>query len=58
MEANHVQDRQVPALETLVTRLVEEARAKAIGYALWAAGDLFTLMLLSSVLGGTVVALA
>jgi hypothetical protein len=50
--------KRVEAMETLLTRLVEEARTKAIGYALWAAVGLFALMFLSSVLGGTVVALA
>ena len=50
--------KRVETLETLLTKLVEEAGAKAVGYALWAAAGLFALMFLSSVLGGTVVALA
>lgn len=49
--------KRVEAMETLLTRLVEEARAKAIGYAMWLAVGLFALMFVSSVLGGTVVAL-
>jgi hypothetical protein len=50
--------KRVETMEVLLTRLVEEARAKAIGYAVWAAVGLFALMFVSSVLGGTVVALA
>lgn len=50
--------RRVEAMETLIRGLVEEARARAIGYAVWAAVGLFALMFVSSVLGGTVVALA
>lgn len=49
--------KRVEAMETLLTGLVEEARAKAIGYAVWMAVGLFALMFVSSVLGGTVVAL-
>ena len=49
--------KRVESMETLLTRLVEEARTKAIGYAVWAAVGLFALMFVSSVLGGTVVAL-
>lgn len=50
--------KRVEAMDTRLTTLVEEARAKAIGYAVWAAVGLFALMFVSSVLGGTVVALA
>ena len=50
--------KRVEAMETLLTGLVEEARAKAIGYAVWLAVGLSALMFVSSVLGGTVVALA
>ena len=49
--------KRVEAIETLLTGLVEEARAKAIGYAVWLAVGLFALMFVSSLLGGTVVAL-
>lgn len=49
--------RRVEALETRLIALVDEARARAIAYALWAAVGLFALMFVSSVLGGTVVAL-
>lgn len=49
--------KRVEAMETLLTGLIQEARAKAIGYAVWLAVGLFALMFVSSVLGGTVVAL-
>jgi len=49
--------RRIEALETRLVALVDEARARVIAYALWAAGGFFVLMFLSSVLGGTVVAL-
>jgi hypothetical protein len=49
--------KRVEAMETLLTRLIEEARAKAIGYAVWLAAGLSALMFISSVLGGTVAAL-
>jgi hypothetical protein len=49
--------KRVEALEARLIALVDEARARAIAYALWAAVGLFALMFVSSVLGGTVVAL-
>lgn len=48
---------QVGDLRAFVDRKIQEAGAKAVTYALWAAAGLFALMILASVLGGVVVAL-
>lgn len=48
--------KRIEALEQRLNKLADEARAKAITYALWAAGGLFVLMFLAAVLGGTLVA--
>jgi len=48
---------QVGEVRTLIDKRVDEAEAKARTYALLAAGGLFALMALASVLGGVIVAL-
>lgn len=48
---------QVGELRALVEKKYEEAGAKAVTYAIWAAVGLFALMVLASVLGGMIVAL-
>jgi hypothetical protein len=48
---------QVEELRTIVHKTYEEAGAKAVAYALWGAAGLFAIMVLSSVLGGVIVAL-
>ena len=48
---------QVEELRAVVHRTYEEAGAKAVAYALWGAAGLFAIMVLSSVLGGVIVAL-
>ena len=48
---------QVGELRAFVDKKIQEAGAKAVTYALWAAAGLFALMILASVLGGVVVAL-
>ena len=48
---------QVGELRAFVDKKIQEAGAKAVTYALWAAVGLFVLMILASVLGGVVVAL-
>lgn len=49
--------KKVEALEQLLHRLADEARARAVTYALWAAAGLFVLMFVSSLLGGAVAVL-
>ena len=48
---------QVGEVRKLIDKRVDEAEAKARSYALMAAGGLFVLMVLASVLGGVIVAL-
>lgn len=48
---------QVGDLRAFVDKKIQDAGAKAVSYALWAAAGLFALMILASVLGGVVVAL-
>lgn len=48
--------RKIEGLEQRLNGLADEARAKAVSYALWAAGGLFVLMFVAAVLGGTLVA--
>jgi|GEM_PF-656315 len=48
---------QVEDLRTIVNKKYEEAGAKALSYALWAAAGLFAIMVLASVVGGVIVAL-
>lgn len=49
--------KKVEGLEQQLNKLADEARAKAVTYALWAAGGLFVLMFVSSLLGGAVAVL-
>ena len=48
---------QVGEVRKLIDKRVDEAEAKARSYALLAAGGLFVIMVLASVLGGVIVAL-
>jgi hypothetical protein len=48
---------QVGELRALVDKKYEEAGAKAVTYALWAAAGLFAIMVLASVVGGAIVTL-
>ena len=48
---------QVGEVRKLIDKRVDEAEAKARSYALMAAGGLFVIMVLASVLGGVIVAL-